>query len=343
MKCPQISIIIPVYNAEDYLHRCLNSVIEQNHVDWECILVDDGCKDHSGAICDEYAKIDSRFIVIHKKNGGVSSARNIGIEFARGEWITFVDSDDEITTEMFKDLSEYNNCDILVRSYERVGDKNTTIPKRVELDDKVFVKQDLPDFFRNHLQGPELMAPWCKLFSAEIIKYNNIRFNEKIRSGEDTLFVAEFLQYVSSIAYSSKIGYRYYLPPNQVKLGLRYKISPHSAVNYAVNYWTVFHKLNPQPIKEDETCMTQYWYMEDYCLYDAVARKDRKMWFSNSVTNTIVSMSRLSHIQRVLYYIMKNFPWPLYVAPFYMWKKIINIRSIIANHESKDINHSSSL
>ena len=96
MNSPLISIIIPVYNAERYLRQCLDSVVAQTYTNWECLLVDDGSKDGSGEICDEYAKKSSRFRVFHKENGGVSSARNTGIEESKGEWVYFCDADDYV-------------------------------------------------------------------------------------------------------------------------------------------------------------------------------------------------------------------------------------------------------
>ena len=91
---PQISVIVPVYNTEKYLHRCIDSILAQTFTDFELLLIDDGSTDNSGTICDEYATKDSRVRVFHKKNGGVSSARNLGVDNAKGEWVTFVDSDD---------------------------------------------------------------------------------------------------------------------------------------------------------------------------------------------------------------------------------------------------------
>ena len=93
---PKISVIIPVYNAEKYLYRCIDSVLVQTFTNWELLLIDDGSKDSSGVICDEYAAKDARVRVFHKENGGVSSARNLGLDNARGEWVAFVDSDDYI-------------------------------------------------------------------------------------------------------------------------------------------------------------------------------------------------------------------------------------------------------
>lgn len=93
---PLVSIIVPIYNAEKTLRRCIDSILSQTFSDWELLMIDDGSTDQSGTICDQYAIKDKRIKVFHKKNGGVSSARNLGLDNARGEWITFVDADDQI-------------------------------------------------------------------------------------------------------------------------------------------------------------------------------------------------------------------------------------------------------
>lgn len=98
---PTLSIIVPVYKVEPYLHRCVDSILAQTFTDFELILVDDGSPDNCGAICDEYAAKDSRILVIHKENGGLSDARNAGLDIAKGEYIGFVDSDDYISPQMY--------------------------------------------------------------------------------------------------------------------------------------------------------------------------------------------------------------------------------------------------
>ena len=112
MKLPKISVIVPVYNAEKYLHRCIDSILSQTFTDFELLLINDGSKDNSAVFCDEYATRDSRVRVFHKENGGVSSARNLGLDNAKGEWIAFVDSDDWLCADMYeKMLSKLINSD----------------------------------------------------------------------------------------------------------------------------------------------------------------------------------------------------------------------------------------
>lgn len=119
---PQISIIVPVYKVENYLHKCLDSILAQTFTDWECILIDDGSPDNSGKICDEYAEKDSRFRVIHQENAGVSAARNAGLNVAQGEWITFVDSDDWVERNWLEELYKiavHNDVDVVECGYWR--------------------------------------------------------------------------------------------------------------------------------------------------------------------------------------------------------------------------------
>ena len=113
-----VSCIIPVYNTEKYLPRCIESVLAQTFVDWEMLLIDDGSTDASGSICDEYAAKDERIRVFHKENGGISSARNVGLNYAQGEWIFFVDSDDSLPkTSLESLLSRSSDANIIAGGF----------------------------------------------------------------------------------------------------------------------------------------------------------------------------------------------------------------------------------
>ena len=120
---PKISVIVPVYNVEKYLHRCVDSILAQTFTDFELLLINDGSKDSSGVICDEYAAKDSRVLVFHKENGGVSSARNMGLDNAKGEWISFVDSDDWVEKEYLETLYQDGEFDF-VTCYWNVLENN---------------------------------------------------------------------------------------------------------------------------------------------------------------------------------------------------------------------------
>lgn len=148
---PKISCIVPVYNVEKYLRRCVDSILNQTFTDFELILVDDGSLDNSPAICDEYAVKDSRIKVIHKVNGGVSSARNVGLDVAKGEWICFVDSDDLIEADYMQKMYEAainNNSDFIMCGIQQIAGYETLKNNYKKKIKKIqFVKIDV-NFFK---------------------------------------------------------------------------------------------------------------------------------------------------------------------------------------------------
>lgn len=201
---PKISIIVPVYNVEQYLTRCIDSILNQSFADFELLLIDDGSRDKSGAICDEYAAKDSRIRVFHKENGGVSSARNIGLEKARGEWLAFIDGDDEITDGYFNIRQEHEGVDVIIKPYCVVNTDGRVICHNNELS--ILTGKD--KIFRYYVQKRN-NALWDK-----IIKRKNVgtkRFNTNVSIGEDFLFFLSVLPNVKSIAFDDTGSYRYFL------------------------------------------------------------------------------------------------------------------------------------
>ena len=199
-----ISVIVPVYKAEKYLHRCVDSILAQSYTNFELLLIDDGSPDNCGAICDEYAAKDSRVRVFHKENGGVSSARNLGLDNARGEWVTFVDSDDWISDEFLTKLKECDDADLVIG-----GCVSTIGWNELLFDKKYDSSSTFPNFLNKYLTSLYLRTPWSKLFKITIITNNHIRFDEKIRYGEDTIFVYQYLCCCESVVTKSYSGYNY--------------------------------------------------------------------------------------------------------------------------------------
>lgn len=178
-----ISLIIPIYNVAPYLRKCLDSIKGQDCGDWEALLIDDGSSDGTGEICDEYAQKDNRFRVFHKDNGGVSSARNLGLENANGDWIWFVDGDDWIERNSISVLSkttESVNCDIVIFgiNYYDEGLNIVGSERRLLSIDKSKVETvDEYDF-----------PPQNYIVRRSVIENNNIRFSEGVAMGEDLEF-----------------------------------------------------------------------------------------------------------------------------------------------------------
>lgn len=136
---PQISIIIPVYNSGNTLNRCIDSILNQTFTDWELLLVNDGSTDRSGELCDEYASKDQRIKVFHKKNGGVSSARNTGLDNATGSWLTFVDSDDFIDTTFLDSFIKSQSCDLYITGIQFINNTTTLLPSEeyIKIEDVI--------------------------------------------------------------------------------------------------------------------------------------------------------------------------------------------------------------
>lgn len=207
---PFFSIIVPVYNVEKYIHQCLDSIIAQTYSDWECILVDDGSTDKSGMICDEYAKVDSRIKVIHKPNGGVSSARNLGLENATGEWVCFLDSDDWWSESFLSDffLAISNEIDLVMQGYVSENEmhhekKSYSLPQRefCSSAEVVTFLEEYPNFHNGFL--------WHRAFRTNILKNNNITFPEGISFAEDGCVFLQYIQFVRKSISITNVGYHY--------------------------------------------------------------------------------------------------------------------------------------
>lgn len=220
--CINISIIIPVYNAEMTLKKCVDSIMVQEYKDFELILIDDGSKDMSSQICDEYAAKDKRIKVIHKQNGGVSSARNAGLEIAQGQWITFVDSDDYLSDHYLFGLKD-SMADLVICNYQNIIES--------QVSDGFSVKEckgfSLKQLIRENLTNTILRAPWAKFYRREFV--GNIRFHEDMRIGEDACFVFQYLAKCRRYDISSES--RYYVNVAEVAADIKYAVS----VDYAVH------------------------------------------------------------------------------------------------------------
>lgn len=199
----KISIIVPIYNADPYLARCVDSILSQSFTDFELLLIDDGSTDGSGLICDSYADRDRRIRVFHKENGGVSSARNLGVKEAKGEWICFVDSDDELLSGGLQTMVDgiSNEVDMVMAGYYELEGES------LQTDTSSFGKDGIID--RNEAllmmypsaDLPYMGYPWGKLFKRTLVSDNKVYFDEHIRIKEDTLFVVNYLCRISKPVY----------------------------------------------------------------------------------------------------------------------------------------------
>lgn len=207
-----ISIIIPAYNSEKYLENCLKSVARQSYTNFEVIVVNDGSKDKTLDICLTFAENDSRFVIVNKKNEGVSKARNTGIEKAKGDWITFIDSDDTVEIDYLQGLIEHidDDVDFVFQGVKRFTDDNIFISK-TDIINETVKSSSFEKLFNTHqlsLRG----TPHSKLYKTKIIQDNNLKFNPTITYNEDMIFILEYVLHCKgNIVFSENINYNYYI------------------------------------------------------------------------------------------------------------------------------------
>ena len=213
MENPLISVIVPIYNAEQTLHRCVDSILQQSYTHFELLLVDDGSVDCSGTICDQYKTLDSRVRVFHKTNGGVSSARNLALDNVCGAYITFCDSDDYVGKDW---LSNFENgflthSDLSIQGFTLIdhnGVTSTTHEKLGQFSSCTTVQDLIVSLMSHGLYG----FLWVKLFKAKTINDFHLRFDENSRFREDEQFLSQYLQHSTSFNIVNKEGYIYFLP-----------------------------------------------------------------------------------------------------------------------------------
>lgn len=216
MKKGMVSIIVPVFNTEKYLKRCIESIQNQTYVNIEIMLIDDGSTDASLTICNQYAKNDKRIKVIHQENQGVSIARNRGLDFASGEYIGFVDSDDYISNDMYE---------IMVREMERADVDMVACGYNFDIQNQIIPVKNKEEILENVMSAEQFMYyAYCrdsykavtnytvlKLYSKKIIDKFHIEFDKRFKLGEDVVFTTQFYLNCKRVKYIERPLYYYYI------------------------------------------------------------------------------------------------------------------------------------
>ena len=213
---PIFSLIVPVYNAEKYLRDTLNSILLQTYENFEVLMVDDGSTDKSALICEEYASNDVRFHFIHKNNGGVCSARNLGLEHVSGRYVLFIDSDDTIDKNLLEQCYMYlqeSAADILIFGMYFDIEKNGQIVRRICKSNRslLFLACQMNEFYRELYRSNYLTSMCNKVVDVRLIKDNGLRFDERITNYEDLLFSLKCLSKCSKIQTVETCFYHYFL------------------------------------------------------------------------------------------------------------------------------------
>lgn len=279
MMSHKISIIIPVFNVELYLRKCLDSILAQTFQDFHIYIVDDGSTDGTGIICDEYAKKEERITVIHKKNEGVSIARNTAIEIATGEYFLFFDGDDHVEKNCLEELYEAairQNADAVLYGYY------------LEENDRV-IETHLPRMEKNLYRGEEIItdliprfigvsfkdieawmngnkdalkkentALWRSMVRGSLIRENRIHFKPKLKVGEDTCFTTEYLSYANCCVVLHKCYY--YLVVRNTSTIFVYEKNPIAVLNGKIDLLIARRELTERIKKRKSFDIEKYWY-----------------------------------------------------------------------------------
>ena len=201
---PKISVIVPVYNAEKFVGKCIESVQAQSYIDWQMILIDDGSKDKSLEVCQRYADTDNRISVIHQENAGAGAARNTGLAKAVGDYVVFIDSDDYVDKDYFALLAKHKE-DVVFIDVQAVGEDG-----KVVRDEFLSVYKNLSkdDFMRSQMTGKINWGGVRKVVKREILERNNIKYTDH-KVGEEALFTYSSVFYSKSISFIEKPVYFY--------------------------------------------------------------------------------------------------------------------------------------
>jgi len=292
----EISVIVPVYNVEKYLEKCIDSILSQTFKNFEVILVDDGSTDSCGIICDKYERLDNRVKVIHKTNGGLSSARNFGLEIAGGEYVVFVDSDDWIDENMCQELyneAKENNADIVQCKFIKAYDENAIICHNQFNDIEVIGNLDALNNLYND-RCIETVVTWNKLYKRDL--FNDITFpNGKLHEDEFTTY--KLLYKANKVVLIGKEFYYYRQTPNSIMnsdFNIR-RLDSLEALNQKLEF---FKKINNEllykkTIKSYEDILKEYYFkcknIKDEKEVLKKIRNEYKKKFIEYMTNNQVS------------------------------------------------------
>ena len=284
---PTISVIVPVYNTEQYLHRCIDSVLAQTYKDFELLLIDDGSKDSSGTICDEYAAKDARVRVFHKENGGVSSTRNLGLDHARGEWVTFVDSDDYIEDNFLNSFEGNLDADLVVGNMVICEDGK--LPSDIGAHIVPGKYSPIQSVLKGNLTNHAFCAPWGKLFRKDCI--GDLHFDVGMTICEDTKFVYNYIAKAKDmrILSTDEATHYVYMYPS-IPTSEKYQMSVEASVYCLLSMERAYQEVGVYD-RRFELIYVQECY--ERCAKDMA--DNFKLWYGNQDVRTL-SYRRSSRI-----------------------------------------------
>ena len=295
-----VSIIIPVYNAERTLCKCLDSILEQNFNNYEIILVNDGSKDSSLEICKEYSSKHQNISVINQNNAGVSSARNAGLEIAKGDWITFIDSDDYIEDVFFNCLDTYNEDLIILNSKNLSPTGNISNSLFSKMSRQLHDKNSITHFISNNIDNMLFRGPCAKFYKKELIK--NIRFDTNMKIGEDSHFVFRYLCNIKSIQYLGNEAH-YIIRLSEQESNVKYSSSIDYCIESLKKLFQAYRQLQAIYPISNRGFISYLGYFKFICRDER--NKNPKKWWKNKYVKEMYQFTwkYVSLPQKVKYFI----------------------------------------
>lgn len=339
----KVSIIIPIYNVEKYLDKSVQSARNQTLQDIEIILVDDESPDGCPQMCDEYAMLDSRIKVVHKKNGGLGFARNSGLEIATGKFVTFLDSDDFVdlyTYEHLYNIAKAENFDAVYYKFERFVNEDAV--KDAEVCNKITkyknegVKDLMLDIIASEPSAKVDHKIHCSsctaMYRMDIIKNNNVRFHsERELISEDLIFNLDFLKYANNIAFNNGAHYHYRVNPISLTSTIRtdrieknltlYKYIKDNIENWGLNYDKGYERVCRLFIGYSRNAISLY--------LNSKKSKNKKLWLKNEINRPIWKTIFVSYNWKALPKYQSLFFYSCATKKYILIKLLCKLKSII--------------
>ncbi len=330
----KVSVVVPVYNVEQYLEKCIESIINQTYEDLEIILVDDGSTDVSPSICDKWKDLDSRIIVVHKENGGLSSARNAGLEVSSGEYIMFEDSDDWLESDIIEkcvEKIEEEESDLVIFGYRKVNEEGLILGQ-FTFGDGTYTNSEMASQLHQRIIEMSFGYAWNKLYRLNVIRKAGIKNDERVIDREDLYFNLCLFNHLTKISFLDYVGY-YYL---QRKASLLHN-KDDSRINSLDSFCEKMSNIDimNQEIKSKVINMILLHYISDCLIKNIIwnkkLKKREKLQLMNSTINKCNYLDKLYYDQdnpkylNVLFNGIKNDN----LKKFYKYVRLSGLKRII--------------
>ncbi|MGU8908540.1 glycosyltransferase family 2 protein [Clostridium perfringens] len=331
----KFSILVPIYNTETYLKKCINSILEQTYANFELILINDGSTDNCGYICDYYKSIDKRIKVIHKHNSGVSSTKNIGINNSIGEYIVFVDSDDYIEKNFLEVISkeiESQEYEMIFFGFKEETEDNTIVSVN-NVNKNKYYKSEFSECI-TYLIDNNIFGYQCsKVINSKTIKENNIKFDENISLNEDLLFTFEVLKYTKNIKVLEFSPYHYVRRQESLTSNNQENIleTNEYILERIVNYYKFFNVKDKERLILERSILSLF----NICKKIKTIYKHKEISFKDTIykCDKIINSKIFSHIKNrreyIPIYIKGRRKIPLYLLSLYKNKFLMYIFILI--------------